>query len=248
VSEFSDRPLVAGTIRGVRSFRVTPDGVLTGVTQKECAFIPGVNHAECRSLDFLFRVVAVRKHPVASLNCGCGYYAYFDGSNDYRMYLVLEEFLHPGHIAGFTGIIEGTGVVTFGSRGFRASKAELVALVAPSGGRIDRPRWARTKTLSYAAGALMYAAIFADAVTRGDALWIGLGGVCSLLAAAYSGAHGRRWLLWRRQAARAAALVARVKGRYPGVPWYASKAEAIAAHPLSAPPAAEVKSNTEAAS
>lgn len=60
------------------------------------------------------------EHTLAGLNCGCGFYAYFDGRNDY---------MSRGYVAA---LIEGYGVCTVGSAGFRASKARLVALIEPN--------------------------------------------------------------------------------------------------------------------
>lgn len=59
-------------------------------------------------------------HELVSLSCECGFYAYFDGRNDYH-----------SNDARVTGLIEGYGKVVMGTRGFRAEKARLVALVKP---------------------------------------------------------------------------------------------------------------------
>lgn len=139
MSEFSDRPFVAGTLVGLRAFNVDSLGRLIGPTYGQ-VFKPGENDAECRRRrDVLFggwhippslsigpevpsvsrEAVEARspKHTLAGVNCGCGFYAYFDGGNDY------------GDPSRVTAIIEGYGVCTVGARGFRASKARLLALV-----------------------------------------------------------------------------------------------------------------------
>lgn len=78
------------------------------------------------------------KHTVGALSCQCGFYAYTDGGNDYyRGY--KEDRL--------AAIVEGYGICTTGSRGFRASKARVVALIEPhrkfaDGGGVDG-RWDR---------------------------------------------------------------------------------------------------------
>lgn len=59
------------------------------------------------------------EHALGGLGCTCGFYAYFDGANDYK---------NDGNIAA---IIEGFGVCSVGTRGFRAAKARLVALIEP---------------------------------------------------------------------------------------------------------------------
>jgi hypothetical protein len=121
-TEFSQRPFIAGTIIGLRSFSVTPDGVLTGVTHR-LPWSPGLNEAVCdggRS-PFVFAAFPPRAsepHRVAQVDCTCGFYAYFDER--------YNEFHSPINVLG---IVESFGTVTVGSRGCRASKARLIALV-----------------------------------------------------------------------------------------------------------------------
>lgn len=62
------------------------------------------------------------KHTVGALNCQCGFYAYTDGFNDY--YSEYKE-------QRLAAIVEGYGICTTGSRGFRASRARVVALIEP---------------------------------------------------------------------------------------------------------------------
>lgn len=53
-------------------------------------------------------------------DCSCGFYAYYEGSNDYyREGMVMA-------------IVKGTGELILGTRGFRAEKAEIVALHIPN--------------------------------------------------------------------------------------------------------------------
>jgi hypothetical protein len=59
----------------------------------------------------------IPEHQVAT--CSCGFYAYFDEANDYADSTTV------------TGVIEAYGKVTIGTRGFRAEKARLRALVIP---------------------------------------------------------------------------------------------------------------------
>ena len=62
------------------------------------------------------------KHRAADLHCTCGFYAYFDdGPNTY---------FEPG--VDVLGIVEGYGQVTVGSRGFKAERAKIVALIIPA--------------------------------------------------------------------------------------------------------------------
>lgn len=156
--DFSQRPLIAGSFTGIRSWRVNERGILTGVHARGI-WTEGENNAECRdafralreammgigvssaeaawSMSNMFvrasgRVYLVKRpkrpaapvrrqtHPAATLACQCGFYAYFD----------LKANLY--HIAGnVLGLIEGYGTMTIGERGFRASKARIVALIEP---------------------------------------------------------------------------------------------------------------------
>lgn len=160
--EFSQRPFAVGSLMGVRSFRLTSEGVLTGVVHQE-PWAPGVNEAICRSpmkslasmrlmvsqagvstaeLAWTMHEMSCRlsgkvnlrkrpakparkpltldpaPHEAGTLGCTCGFYAYFD------------EGHNPHHYpSSVLGIIEGYGVCTTGTRGFRSSKARLRALI-----------------------------------------------------------------------------------------------------------------------
>lgn len=156
MSDFSDRPFVAGSLIGLRAFSVDSLGRLVGPSVNQ-VFTPTENLAECRrpqtmgwssgsfapasfsspifhsdpasssgsawiTLNTGPPKVSLKKKPphvLGGLGCTCGFYAYFDGRNDYK---------DGDHLAA---LIEGYGVCTVGSRGFRASKARVVALVAP---------------------------------------------------------------------------------------------------------------------
>lgn len=70
-------------------------------------------------------------HRVGSKDCTCGFYAY------------LDEGQNPNdHDGNVLAIVEGYGVVTYGSRGFRAEKIKVLALIGyPQNGltRFDEP-------------------------------------------------------------------------------------------------------------
>ena len=131
MNEFSDRPFVAGSIVGLRSFRVDSLHV----------WRPGENVGECKRYEEARKAREARAqlghlqhvrhsgssvfvgmpHEVGSLACKCGFYAYFDtGKNDW----------HGGAQGEIYGVVSGYGIVTVGSRGFRAQKAKLLGLVA----------------------------------------------------------------------------------------------------------------------
>lgn len=205
MSEFSDRPFVAGSLVGLRAFDVDSLGRLVGPSYKT-VFKPGVNEAECRGFAAATRGIprdaelvqawgtaraglsgfsysdprwTLRlsdgnakgyqtleeltadyppppdaTHTVGAADCSCGYYAYFDGGNDYET---------DGRV---TVIVEGTGVCTVGGRGFRASRGRLLAFVntEPSAAPVadvtpdesdndPHPRWDRWSDWCYRSSA-----------------------------------------------------------------------------------------------
>jgi hypothetical protein len=133
--DFNVRPLYPGSVVGLRSFTVDDGGKLAGVFVRSEEWTPGENTAKCvagdwtgsycGNVDWLSVILnggsSREPHQVASLNARCGFYAYFDGSNQYA------------NSDRVTGIVEGYGVTTIGNRGFRSSKARILALVAPDG-------------------------------------------------------------------------------------------------------------------
>lgn len=119
--DFSVRPFAAGTVVGLRSFRPGREA-LQGVV-RPAPWQAGENLARCYPNGRLDEPPSNDEHHrVAGLDCTCGFYAYFGDANDYSS---------PMFGGSVTGIIEGYGVVTLGSRGFRAAKARIVALVRP---------------------------------------------------------------------------------------------------------------------
>ena len=108
-----DSGLVVGTVRGFRRWKLTSAKHLRPLTQLH-PWTPGENHAHCTGWGMF-----LKKHHVASVDCSCGFYAYFSPGAD--------------QLSGdVEGIIEGYGRVTVGSKGFRAERAKIVALVVPS--------------------------------------------------------------------------------------------------------------------
>ena len=192
MSEFNDRPFVAGSLTGTRSFRIDHLGRLTGVSYQK-VWRPGENLAYCHKSEFsLFSSMSFSfylpklsttgtteakpaepepepvktEHRPGSKGCECGYYAYFDdGHNPYHGKRRGERY------GAIRGLIEGYGLAYVGTRGFRCEKARILALVIP-------PKKAER-----------------DAFTL-------------------------------------------VRRNYPDLPFYESHAEALAAHPLTPPPAA----------
>lgn len=107
--QFSGKEFAIGVARGARSFKVDRLGRLTGIHYTQ-VWTPGENHSECRA--------EARAHKEGDFaeKCRCGFYGYYDGSNDF-------------HADGtVSGVIEGYGEAVLGSRGFRVTKARIVAL------------------------------------------------------------------------------------------------------------------------
>ncbi|GAA1436388.1 hypothetical protein GCM10009616_36030 [Microlunatus lacustris] len=122
--DFGLRPFAAGTVVGLRAFRVDDTNHLTGVSRR-IAWTAGVNEAVCAPFSLWVTPGSTSEdHRVAGIDCSCGFYAYFANANDYAH--------HYAHTV--TGIVEAYGTVTIGSRGFRAEKARILALVRPVDG------------------------------------------------------------------------------------------------------------------
>lgn len=207
MSEFGDRPFIAGSLIGLRAFRVDNLGRLTGVTHRD-VWTPGENVAVCHrdrvvmgGMTFYvssagtttttspttfnpggpvtatepsyvqmtqprgrkkkrgpgpeyavsdkpalpapsLSQAAVRPtpppeppHELVSLRCNCGFYAYFDGSNDYLsgngLVVNWNGLSNDDRGVRLAAIVEGYGKVVVGSRGFRAEKARILALIQP---------------------------------------------------------------------------------------------------------------------
>lgn len=155
---FSERPFVAGSLTGIRSFKIDRFGRLRA-TQINVVWTPGENLARCMKDQFntggafaSFLSLSIPKltykvdplngwitpvtenekpkeeepkpktvdHRVATLGCTCGFYAFFDNDEN--------QWHQPGQIKG---LIEGYGLTTVGTRGFRCEKAKIRALILP---------------------------------------------------------------------------------------------------------------------
>jgi hypothetical protein len=73
------------------------------------------------------------KHEMA--NCRCGFYGYYDGSDDFK------------RDATVSAVVEGYGEVLIGTRGFRASKARVLALCIPEAAAVEPKKPKRTLPL-----------------------------------------------------------------------------------------------------
>lgn len=129
-AEFAGLDFALGTVRGFRTWNVDIAGKLSPLHQTG-QWVPGENRAVCRAYGskekvpeiegetFSDRQVRVkewqRNHEM--IECQHGFYAYFDGTN-----------LQADYKPTVNGVIEGYGEVLIGTKGFRASKARILAL------------------------------------------------------------------------------------------------------------------------
>lgn len=89
---------------------------------------PGVNQAQCFAGENPDLVTGgTCGAPVPNEHCDCGFYGFFDPTGPNKSNLDLD-IVTPCVVAG---VIQGTGRVVLAERGFRAEKAELVALSPP---------------------------------------------------------------------------------------------------------------------
>lgn len=126
--------LVLGHVYGLRQWSIYADALVGHHTG---AWLPGRQHtAICavdrprnfkQTADYLLALGGreEKRHEVADPDCTCGFYAYTDATSLY------ENSISAGYMAAVFGIIKAHGYVTQGPRGFRAEKAEIVALTYP---------------------------------------------------------------------------------------------------------------------
>jgi hypothetical protein len=135
--EFSQRRTFLGTLTGSRAFLVAENGVLTGVHHYQ-PFTTGENTAQCLLNDYSYFVLDIHPEgkPVACRDCTCGFYAYFDGGDNPHYFDPSEDTTVAWLYARYNvlALIEGYGVMTAGTRGFRCSKAKLRCLIEPPTG------------------------------------------------------------------------------------------------------------------
>lgn len=250
--QFSNRPFVAGSLTGVRAYRVTADGELAGIHFRQVVQ-PGENRAEHRGFRFASALRDIDAHRLVTVDCTCGFYAYFDGSDDYMSSMAAPGL--PGE-ARVEAIVEGYGACVVGSRGFRAEKLRLVAIIRsdppkPRARRVGdrvarflgkRPRLVTAMILLGCAGGLA-----AGAMCWFVSAWWGLPEIALfLIADATRRLFRRGWralledriaALFGRVAGPTTADWGRIRAKYPDVPVYASRQTALAVHPLTVPDA-----------
>ena len=125
------RQLVPGSLRGYRSWRRigrrrrVPDGMLplAAITRRGVLWAPTL-HAECTEADLAnqspTRFRREDEHRSPSSSCECGIYGWYEPDDCMAM---------DAGIFGAFGVIQASGLVLMGDRGFRAEHAQIVAVV-----------------------------------------------------------------------------------------------------------------------
>lgn len=103
------------TIEGVIGYRQWGFIPHTGlISMKPADWSTGKLHARCQRMLFEQNF---KEHKSPEISCYCGIYAH---------YLPLESYAR--HHASVFGVIEGSGKILMGTRGYRAEKAKILAL------------------------------------------------------------------------------------------------------------------------
>ena len=137
-----DTLLVVGSCIAGRSWRAYPDGTLTGVTYGQtwkttgneayCPYV-GLEKGSSAAIPGGWRHGGMfyphgrtnpRKHRPGGIGCSCGYWCYHD--------LAASASWKPaGLLLGVVGVVHAYGLMTRGSKGYRAQFADIAALVRP---------------------------------------------------------------------------------------------------------------------
>lgn len=109
---FGQRPFILGSLIAHRTFNIDTLGRLRSPQYENTIITPGENIASCDRSSYY------KKDPdhVATIDCTCGWYCYWDRKSRYTDGKVFA-------------IIEGYGRATVGTKGFRAQKMKVLAIV-----------------------------------------------------------------------------------------------------------------------
>jgi hypothetical protein len=113
-----DVPLVPGTLRVFRSWFVNADGWLEAMNFP-AVWGPGLNVAHCMGSGGVGRNVTPMSR-VPDPACTCGFYGTYKP----------PSFISPLHLNAIHGVVQVSGRVILGTKGVRAQKARIVAVVA----------------------------------------------------------------------------------------------------------------------
>lgn len=182
-------------------------------------------------------------HPVASLHCSCGFYAFRTWEQSARSHYPSSTTVQA--------IVEGFGHVTVGSEGFRAEKIKIKALVVPQRTKVQRmaqrylaSRWSLwllivamfvlvINLFSYFLDA--YSAVSEDEFVQA---WISTSvvGIASIpMALSFAARHlqGNRSMKEELNIVYLERCLDKVRRRYPNVEIFHSHKAALRAHPVS---------------
>lgn len=133
--QFRGADFALGSIRGVRVFGITKEGMLTGLVKRQ-PWTPYINKARCfagaietshiRSVARLKDILKTPgpQTPGHMMNCDCGFYGVF--SNEDNHYWDVTD-----RSDRVCGVIEGFGITVQGPKGFKAEKARILGLLIP---------------------------------------------------------------------------------------------------------------------
>lgn len=133
--QFRGADFALGTVRGVRVFGITKEGMLTGLVKRQ-PWTPYTNTARCFSgtLDTSHITSVARLKdflktpgphtPGHMMHCDCGFYGVYSDTDNY--YWNVKD-----RSDRVCGVIEGFGLTVQGPRGFKAEKARIVGLLIP---------------------------------------------------------------------------------------------------------------------
>jgi hypothetical protein len=118
------RALVPGVLRGYRTWRLlgrrthVPHGSLplTSVSRRRVVWCPSLT-ARCKRGDAGTASTLGDDHPAPQVGCGCGIYGWYSPSDTSMV------------SARVFGVVEASGLILMGERGFRAETVKIVAVV-----------------------------------------------------------------------------------------------------------------------
>lgn len=220
--------LIAGTLVGVRTWLVRENGSLGSLGQA-WRWREGWNYGRCLS-------PLLHDHRAGSEGCVCGFYAHTDTG---QAFYNKEAWQGTNTIHG---IIEAKGLATVADWGFRAEQARIVALVLPT-----KPVRSRTHRALIRMDARMGFPLAVSGLVLSSASFSSVaflatksqdtGLLFGLLASVVLGMTAvmvalRAHLLASAARAYTKARLPLIQDKYPGVEWYPTMEEALAAHPL----------------
>lgn len=150
--EFHSEPLlVVGRCLAGRVFRAHSDGVLTGLVYRQ-PWAPGINEAMCPystgqayapdhwrepgiGHSYFYGHEGHKRstpHKPGAMKCSCGFWLYHDLA-------MSAEWAKASGGCGVVGLVHATGTMTRGTKGYRAQRAQIIALVAPLWAGWDDP-------------------------------------------------------------------------------------------------------------